>query len=144
MPSGRLSFLANSAMPNLKKHIASGALVAGGANLVCQLVRLYTAPRRPESFLDALANVKWGRVAMFAAAGATIAALPDILEPARHPNHRAFFHSVCCCGALAYGAFGKHSKGWTDDNRDAASASALAYISHLLLDAGTPKSLPFI
>lgn len=131
-------------MANLKKHLAVGAAVAGGANLIYQLVRLYASSQRPKSFWDAVAEVKWSRVVVFAAAGATIAALPDLLEPAYHPNHRAFFHSVCCGSALAYGAFGKHSERWCNNDRHAARLGALAYLSHLLLDAGTPKSLPLL
>lgn len=130
-------------MADLKKHAVVGAVVAGGANFIYQVVRLYASPEWPESFWDALAEVEWTRVGVFAAAGATIATLPDILEPAHHPNHRVF-HSVCCGGALAYGAFGKHSERWRDDDRHAVRISTLAYLSHLFLDAGTPKSLPFI
>lgn len=131
-------------MADLKRHVTVGAAVGGGANLVYQIARIYTSAQRPKSFWDALAQVKWGRVAFFAAAGAAIAALPDLLEPAYHPNHRSLFHSVCCGGALAYGVWGKHSERWRDEDRHAARVGALAYLSHLLLDAGTPKSLPFI
>ncbi len=131
-------------MADLKKHVVVGAAVGGGANLIYQLVRLYASPRPPGSFWDALAQVRWSRVAVFAAAGAAIAALPDLLEPAYHPNHRSLFHSVCCGGALAYGAFGEHSERWRDEDRHAARVGTLAYLSHLLLDAGTPKSLPLI
>jgi membrane-bound metal-dependent hydrolase YbcI (DUF457 family) len=131
-------------MADFKKHVTVGAAVAGGANLVYQIVRLYASAQPPADFWEALTRVKWGRVAVFDAAGATIAALPDLLEPADHPNHRALFHSVCCGGALTYGAFGKHSERWRDDDRHAIRVGALSYLSHLLLDAGTPKSLPFV
>src|SRR5882724_8032645 len=131
-------------MANFKKHVVVGAAVAGGANLIYQLVRLYTSAQPPHTLGDALTQVKWGRVAAFAAAGGAIAVLPDLLEPAYHPNHRALFHSVCCGGALAYGAFGKHTERWHEDDRHAARVGALAYLSHLFLDAGTPKTLPLI
>lgn len=131
-------------MANFKKHVVVDAAVAGGANLIYQVVRLYASTRPPANFWDALTKVRWGRVAVFAAAGGAIAALPDLLEPAYHPNHRALFHSVCCGGALAYGAFGKHAERWRDDERHAVRAGALAYLSPLFLDAGTPKSLPLI
>jgi len=131
-------------MPNFKRHATVGAAVAGGANLIYQIVRLYASPQPPPNLWDALTKVKWGSVAVFAAAGAAIASVPDLLEPASHPNHRALFHSVCCGGALTYGAFGKHSERWRDEDRHAVRAGALAYLSHLLLDAGTPKSLPLI
>jgi membrane-bound metal-dependent hydrolase YbcI (DUF457 family) len=131
-------------MANFKKHVLVGAAVAGSANLIYQLARLYTSRERPMTFLGALGQVKWDRVAVFAAAGAAIAALPDLLEPAYHPNHRGLFHSVCFGGALAYGAFGKHSEGWGEGDRHAVRVGVLAYLSHLYLDAGTPKSLPLL
>ena len=131
-------------MPNFKKHVIVGAAVAGSANLIYQLARLYTSPQRPATLWDALEQVKWGRVAVFAAAGGAIASLPDLLEPASHPNHRALFHSVCCGGAVTYGAFGDHSEDWPEDQRHAVRVGALSYLSHLFLDAGTPKSLPLI
>ena len=37
------------------------------------------------------------------AAAACLPSLPDILEPALHPNHRKFFHSVTVFAALGYG-----------------------------------------
>ena len=131
-------------MPNLKTHLTTGAAVAGGANLIYQLFQLYDSAQPPGTFWEALTRVKWGRVGIFAVAGGAIAALPDLLEPADHPNHRALLHSVCCGGALTYGAFGKHSERWPDDDKHAIRTGALAYLSHLALDAGTPKSLPFI
>jgi membrane-bound metal-dependent hydrolase YbcI (DUF457 family) len=129
-------------MPKLKTHLAAGAAVAGGANLAHQLCRLYDSPNPPATVREALGRINWGKVALFAAGGAAVASLPDILEPASHPNHRALLHSFSCAGALAYAAFGKHSKPWADDDKHVIHAAALAYLSHLLLDAGTPKSLP--
>jgi len=131
-------------MPNFKKHVTVGAAVAGSANLIYQLARLYTLAERPATLWDALAQVKWGQVAAFAAAGGAIAAIPDLLEPAHHPNHRALFHSVGCGSAVAYGAFGKHTDDWPEDRRHAVRVGALSYLSHLFLDAGTPKRLPLI
>lgn len=131
-------------MGDFKRHVLVGAAVAGGANLTYQLLRLYVSSQSPASLWDALAQVRWGRVAVYAAIGGAIASLPDLLEPAHHPNHRSVFHSVCCGGALAYGAFGKHSERWCDDDRHTARVGALAYVSHLILDAGTPKGLPLL
>jgi len=84
--------------------------------------------------------------------GATLAAvltnLPDVLEPASHPHHRQFFHSLAFAGLL--GAAGYKAYKWETDNPfDEAMRFVLlvgvgAYLVHLLLDAGTPKSLPII
>lgn len=77
--------------------------------------------------------------------GAICAALPDVLEPALHPNHRSFFHSEavavgasCSLGTLV-------AKAATTDWVGATARGALAgYLSHLALDATTPKGLPAI
>ena len=37
------------------------------------------------------------------AAAACVPSLPDVLEPALHPNHRKLFHSVIVFAALGYG-----------------------------------------
>lgn len=37
------------------------------------------------------------------AAAACFPSLPDVLEPAVHPNHRKFFHSVTFAVALGFG-----------------------------------------
>ncbi len=74
--------------------------------------------------------------------------LPDIIEPASSPNHRAFFHSwatlagVCC---LMH-----HFYKWSPTDpkqktlRKALIAMCTGYSSHLLLDSRTPKSLPLL
>lgn len=78
--------------------------------------------------------------------GATLTNLPDLLEPAIHPNHRAFFHSVVAGGLIAAGVH----RAWywtpeTDLDRLLRGITLLvgsAYLCHLLLDALTAKSLP--
>lgn len=84
--------------------------------------------------------------------GAVLAAnltkLPDIIEPATHPNHRQFFHSLAFAGLL--GIAGYQAYKWKPENslegaiRFALLVGIGAYGVHLLLDAGTPKSLPLI
>lgn len=84
--------------------------------------------------------------------GAVLAAkftkLPDVLEPAIHPNHRQFFHSVAFASLL--GVAGYKIYKWNPDNlfdeaiRFALMVAVGAYGIHLLLDASTPKSLPLI
>ena len=84
--------------------------------------------------------------------GATLAAvltnMPDILEPAIHPNHRQFFHSLAFAGLLSVAGYRAY-KWKTDNPLDEAIRFALmvgigAYGVHLLLDASTTKSLPII
>lgn len=84
--------------------------------------------------------------------GAVIAAgstkLPDVLEPALHPNHRQFFHSVAFAAMLGAAAYKVYR--WQPEEpvqkaaRFVLLVSASAYLIHLLLDAGTPKSLPLL
>lgn len=131
-------------MPNLKKHATVGAAVGGGMNLLWQLLKLYDSDDRPKGFLETLSRIDFLEVAAFAGIGAACAALPDIIEPADTPNHRALFHSVCCGGAVTYGAFGKHTEELEPKDRHALRVVALSYLSHLCLDGGTPKGLPLV
>lgn len=81
-----------------------------------------------------------------AALGALFTNLPDILEPALHPNHRQFFHSLAFAGVL--GVVAHKAYIWEPDNsfdesiRFVLLVGVGAYFVHLLLDARTPKSLP--
>lgn len=84
--------------------------------------------------------------------GAGLAALltnlPDILEPALHPNHRQFFHSLTFAALI--GAGWKSAYDWkpmTEDGRfwrRVFMIGAGAYLCHLALDATTAKSLPLL
>lgn len=129
-------------MPNLKKHITVGAAVGGGANLAWQLYNIFDSQNPPKGFWETIERIDFVELALFAAGGAGIAALPDIIEPADNPNHRAMFHSLAFAGAITYGAFGKHTQKMKPDDRHALQVAALSYLSHLLLDSQTPKSLP--
>jgi membrane-bound metal-dependent hydrolase YbcI (DUF457 family) len=118
-------------MASAKQH----ALIGAGIGVVgwfvyCKLVE------RP---LD-LGQFLWA-----AAIGAVGGLLPDLLEPASHPNHRQFFHSYFA-GALLIHANGHISR---NTQIPAAARRALhlasgGFLSHLLADAQTPKSLPWI
>lgn len=80
--------------------------------------------------------------------GACCASLPDLLEPAIHPNHRQFFHSVAFGLMVAGGVTRvyqwKPAEPWQQLIRGAALIAGGAYLIHLLLDATTPKSLPLL
>jgi len=83
-----------------------------------------------------------------AAIGYCLGSLPDILEPATNPNHRQFFHSFLVLGAVALGT--KKAYDWCPESsyeqwiRKACLLVGSVYAVHLILDAGTPKSLPLV
>jgi membrane-bound metal-dependent hydrolase YbcI (DUF457 family) len=128
----------------MKKHMVVAAGVGGGINLVCQLYKLFNSPNRPQDFWETLRRLDFLEAAAFAAIGGACGALPDFIEPADNPNHRALFHSLACAGVLTYGAFGKHTANLMPGNRHAIRIATLSYLSHLLLDSETPKGLPIV
>lgn len=74
--------------------------------------------------------------------------IPDLLEPALHPNHRKFFHSVLFAAGVVQAVRKLYE--WKPETnqqkilRFLMLALAAGYLSHLLLDSLTPKSLPMI
>ena len=131
-------------LPDLLFPVVLGAAVGGGINLAWQLSNIFDSPNPPKGFWETLERLDFFELALFTAGGATIATLPDILEPATNPNHRALFHSLACGGAVTYGAFGKHTKNLSPDAKHALRVAALSYLSHLLMDSNTPKGLPVV
>lgn len=85
---------------------------------------------------------------MAAGLAAMLGTLPDIIEPASHPNHRQFFHSVSMLGLIGYGAHKLYTWQPKDRFENALRFMSLvacgAYVTHLLMDSATPKSLPLI
>jgi inner membrane protein len=81
-------------------------------------------------------------------AAALLPSLPDVLEPAIHPNHRRFFHSVTFAIAVGYGLHRAYNweaqEPWEKLARVAALVAGAAYLAHLARDAFTAKSLPLI
>jgi len=81
-------------------------------------------------------------------AGSVLTCLPDWLEPAVHPHHRQFFHSVVIAGLLGAG-FVK-LRDWQPETSDGVLWRRLGllaiagYLIHLVLDATTAKSLPLL
>jgi inner membrane protein len=81
-------------------------------------------------------------------AGSILTCLPDRIEPAIHPNHRQFFHSLVLAVGLGYCFL--RIKDWEPQSREGtivrkvALIGIAAYLVHLALDATTAKSLPVI
>jgi membrane-bound metal-dependent hydrolase YbcI (DUF457 family) len=89
-----------------------------------------------------------GSALAMGAAAACFPSLPDLVEPAVHPNHRRFFHSVTFATVVGY-AMHRAYKWETRRPLERAARIALviggaAYLAHLVRDAFTIKSLPLI
>lgn len=89
-----------------------------------------------------------GSTLMVGVASACLPSLPDMLEPALHPNHRKFFHSVAFAVALGY-VMRRIYKWETEHPTEQLARAALlvggaAYLAHLARDAFTAKSLPLV
>ena len=72
--------------------------------------------------------------------------LPDMLEPAKNPHHRQFFHSVAFAAMIGGGMY-KLSKWETQTEGEEFLKFCLmvaggAYLVHLAMDACTKHSLP--
>lgn len=80
--------------------------------------------------------------------GTLLGTLPDILEPADHPNHRQFFHGLLFASVLGYSGYKlykwKPEEPWQEVARMVGLIAIGAYLTHLAMDATTPKSLPMI
>lgn len=120
-------------MPNGAVHTMAAAVAVGGL---------------------VVATAEQGRedVAVKAVAGSGVAVLgsklPDLLEPAIHPHHRQFFHSVVFLAALGAGAYKLYK--WEPETtsgewlRFLLLGAAAGYALHLIMDGCTPRSLPFV
>lgn len=116
-------------MSDSGKHFLVGAGMTGGA----YLLYCWARDREPTG------------TEFFGAAvlGGFCAQLPDILEPAVHPNHRQFFHSLAALGLLTYGNYkALTSCGISDGEKVGILVGSVGYASHLAMDSVTPKSLP--
>lgn len=118
-------------MASGKQHALIGAGVAvAGWLAYCKLAK------RP---------LELGELLLAAGVGAIGGLVPDLLEPALHPNHRQFFHSYVAVMLLV------HANGHLSRNpqvpaevRGTVHLASVGFLSHLLADARTPKSLPWI
>ena len=93
-------------------------------------------------------EISWKTLAAGLAA-ATLGSLPDKLEPAiGNPNHRQFFHSWAMFLTVAYGTYKTYQ--WEPETeleiwlRRFFLVAEIAYMTHLVMDARTSKSLPLL
>ena len=118
-------------MANRSEHAGLGALVGLGTYAF-----LKWAQKEPMTLGGAIA---------YTAGGAAIACVPDILEPALHPNHRALFHSFATAGGIVYvNKAVLESLNISPEAKLGCVVASAAYLSHLGVDATTPRGLPII
>ncbi|QIL91282.1 metal-dependent hydrolase [Microbulbifer sp. SH-1] len=117
-------------MANGADHIAAGALT--GVAMACY------GQSQSENVNPLLAI----------GASTVFSKLPDWIEPATNPHHRQFFHSVSFLAMLGYGL--KKAYDWKPNDKEGrllrflTLCAGAGYISHLVLDGLTPRSLPLL
>ena len=116
-------------MPNRSTHLVVGTTAGVAAYFITKLI-----PDEPFTFKGLTGS---------ALAVAFFGLLPDLIEPAIHPNHRAFAHSFTMSGML----LGSNLITWKSPNfpigvKFMITICSSAYLSHLMADARTPKGLP--
>ena len=119
-------------MPNALAHQSVAAVVVGGwiAQLEAKEAKKTMAP-------------------LGGAALATICTnLPDMLEPAIHPHHRQFFHSLAFAGMLGLGMYRIYEWETKTSQEELIKFCLLvvggSYLIHLAMDACTSRSLPLL
>jgi len=117
-------------MPNHNEHLILGAVAGAATYLGYKLVK-----RENPTLAGLFAT---------GAIGAGAAALPDLLEPAVSPNHRAGFHSWLAAGALGLASTVSARSELSNEAKLGVLSFAAGYGSHLLADATTPKGLPLL
>ena len=120
---------------NGKQHLVIGATVGEAFSVLKYFHRKET---------DETVEFQWSELLLDMGLGALFASLPDIIEPATSPHHRKFFHSVLAGSAVGYGAFGQHSEKWDTGLKQSMRAIAVSYLSHLVADSTTARSIALI
>ena len=130
-------------MPNGKTHMFTGMLAGGVTSLVLQ---------------NKNSQIDLPYTTLAVTIGGASGRLPDLIEPAFHPNHRAFFHSYLFGFFLVYigrniynDLIQKESEevdekkiDWVKIITFIVFIGIAAYIIHLLLDAFSRKGIPII
>ena len=70
--------------------------------------------------------------------------LAALLEPANHPHHRKFFHSMAAGSLALYGAKNGYDAANNDVGKVASLSFGSGYAVHLLSDSLTPFSIALI
>lgn len=121
---------------NRQQHALGAAVAVGASSLALSAKASKSAEQRAAEALGS------------AALAAALGSIPDWLEPASHPNHRQFFHSIAFGLIIGRGIYDLYRWQPTDDwgcvLRVVGVVAGGAYITHLIMDATTKKSLPLM
>lgn len=121
---------------NRQQHALGAAIAVGASSLVLSVDADKSTEQRA---VEALGS---------GALAATLGSIPDWLEPASHPNHRQFFHSIAfglTIGRSIYGLYHwQPADDWDRMLRVVGLVAGGAYLTHLIMDAATKKSLPLL
>jgi membrane-bound metal-dependent hydrolase YbcI (DUF457 family) len=113
------------------KHFVLGATLGGAAYLIFS----WLVER----------ELTWRGFFGSAFVGGVFALGPDFLEPALHPDHRQFFHSLAALGLLCYGNYrALTAPTLRSDGKLGVLVTSVGYAAHLLTDSVTPMSLPVL
>ena len=117
-------------MPNARTHFGVGAVVSALTYLANKNAR-----NEPVQLLGLLA---------VGLSGGAVALLPDMIDPPVSPNHRGIGHSIAVSGFSIHVLLKRieESTQMTQDQKDFAKSMVAGYVSHLVLDGGTPAGLP--
>lgn len=115
-------------------HLIVGAIAGAALNTACQLAAMKQQPGRQFDVSQAAAC---------AAIGAAAGLIPDLLEPAVHPHHRQFWHSAAAGAAVSWLLCGRHTQSLPIGFRLVLWCATAGYLSHLVVDALTPRSIRF-
>lgn len=118
-------------MPNAGTHFGVGACVSALTYLVNKNAR-----NEPVQLQELLA------VGLF---GGAVSLLPDVIDPPLVPHHRSIGHSIALSGFSIPVLMKRIEENpqMTPDQKDFVKSMVAGYVSHLVLDAGTPAGLPF-
>lgn len=133
-------------MPDGRTHLIAGTICGACASVVIQ------------DRLHENKELDFGHFLFSTGTGTALSRLPDILEPAIHPNHRAFFHSFAFGAMIGFGAaqiskdIRKRREKRKEYGIDEISGveillglvivGVIVILLHLLMDGFTKKGLP--
>ncbi|MEW6158999.1 MAG: metal-dependent hydrolase [Verrucomicrobiota bacterium] len=135
-------------MPNKGTHV----VIAAGTGVTLDLLLQYFSHRldnigRPPEMRTPF-EPNWAEVGVVGLACVGGALMPDGMEPATDPNHRAVCHSVLAGAVVAIPVACKFQEMKENGCRELLPRAALAfgvgYLTHLGADALTPKGLPLV